>query len=141
MWSQWWVIWGVLGFLSMVGLAITLSKEALIGVALAAQLTLCCSFLESPTLHAQTAVFLGVCLNQVSLCASTLSTQTAVFLGVLVTFLFIILSYKFYVLPRRFPSYVHIRSYRGEKSSNIIVRWKRRNILLSVVKFFIFYIF
>ena len=44
------------GFLSMVGLAITLSKEALIGVALAAQLTLCCSFLETPTLHAQTAL-------------------------------------------------------------------------------------
>ena len=54
---------GVLGFLSMVGLAITLSKEALIGVALAAQLTLFCSFLETPTLHAQTAIFLGSCLN------------------------------------------------------------------------------
>ncbi len=50
----------VLGFLSMVGLAITLSKEALMGVALAAQLTLFCSFLETPTLHAQTAIFLGV---------------------------------------------------------------------------------
>lgn len=67
----------VLGFLSMVGLAITLSKEALImGVAFAAQLTLCCSFLETPTLHAQSAVFLGACLNQISLCASTLSKQT-----------------------------------------------------------------
>ena len=31
---------GLFGFLSMVGLAITLSQEALIGVALAAQLTL-----------------------------------------------------------------------------------------------------
>lgn len=30
---------GLFGFLSMVGLAITLSKEALIGVALAAQVT------------------------------------------------------------------------------------------------------
>ena len=30
---------GVLGFLSIVGLAITLSKEALMGVALAAQVT------------------------------------------------------------------------------------------------------
>ena len=67
---------GALGFLSMVGLVITLSKEALIGVALAAQLTLFCSFLETPTLHAQTAIFLGSCLNQVSLCASTLFTQT-----------------------------------------------------------------
>lgn len=67
---------GVLGFLSMVGLAITLSKEASIGVALAAQLTLFCSFLETPTLHAQSAVFLGACLNQISLCASTLSKQT-----------------------------------------------------------------
>ena len=64
---------GFFGFLSMVGLAITLSKEALIGVALAAQLMLCCSFLETPTLHAQIAAFLGV----------------------LVTFFFIILSYKF----------------------------------------------
>ena len=85
----------VLGFLSMVGLAITLSKEALIGVALAAQLTLFGVRLDAPVLHAQTAVFLGVCLNQVSLCASTLSTQTAVFLGGLVTFFFIILSHKF----------------------------------------------
>lgn len=110
----------VLGFLSMVGLAITLSKEALICVALAAQLTLCCSFLETPTLHAQTAAFLEVCLNKISLCASILFTQTAIFLGVLVTFFFIILSYKFSVLPRRFPSYVHIRSYRGEKSREII---------------------
>ena len=67
---------GLFGFLSMVGLAITLSKEALIGVALAVQLTLCGSFLETPTLHAQIAAFLGVCLNQVSLCASTLFTQT-----------------------------------------------------------------
>lgn len=67
---------GLFGFLSMVGLAITLSKEALIGVALAAQLTLFCPFLETPTLHAQTAIFLGSCLNQVSLCASTLFTQT-----------------------------------------------------------------
>ena len=67
---------GVLGFLSMVGLAITLSKEALIGVDLAAQLTLFCSFLETPTLHAQTGIFLGVCLSQVFLCASTLSKQT-----------------------------------------------------------------
>lgn len=67
---------GLFGFLSMVGLAITLSKEALIGVALAAQLTLFCSFLEAPTLHAQTALFLGGCLSQVFLCASTLSKQT-----------------------------------------------------------------
>lgn len=67
---------GFFGFLSIVGLAITLSKEALIGVALAAQQTLFCSFLETPTLHAQTVVFLGSCLNQVSLCASTLFTQT-----------------------------------------------------------------
>lgn len=64
---------GLFGFLSIVGLAITLSKEALIGVALAAQLTLLGVLLETPTLHAQTAVFLGV----------------------LVTFFFIILSYKF----------------------------------------------
>lgn len=67
---------GLFGFLSMVGLAITLSKEALIGVALAAQLTLLGVLLETPTLHAQTAVFLGSCLNQVSICASTLFTQT-----------------------------------------------------------------
>lgn len=67
---------GALGFLSMVGLVITLSKEALMGVALAAKLTLFCSFLDAPTLHAQTAVFLGVCLNQLSLCSSILSTQT-----------------------------------------------------------------
>lgn len=58
---------GFFGFLSIVGLAITLSKEALIGVALAAQLMLCCSFLETPTLHAQIAAFLGSCLNQVFL--------------------------------------------------------------------------
>lgn len=51
---------GLFGFLSIVGLAITLSKEALIGVVLAAQLTLFCSFLETPTLHAQTGIFLGV---------------------------------------------------------------------------------
>ena len=51
---------GLFGFLSMVGLAITLPKEALIGVALAAQLALFCSFLETPTLHAQTAAFLGI---------------------------------------------------------------------------------
>ena len=51
---------GLFGFLSMVGLAITLSKEALIGVALAAQLTFFCVFLETSTLHAQTAIFLGV---------------------------------------------------------------------------------
>lgn len=63
-------------FLSIVGLSIMLSKEALIGVDLAAQLMLCCSFLETPTLHAQTAIFLGSCLNQVSLCTSTLFTQT-----------------------------------------------------------------
>ena len=50
----------VLGFLSMVGLAITLSKEALIGVALAAQLMLLGVLLETPTLHAQTTIFLGV---------------------------------------------------------------------------------
>lgn len=62
---------GLFGFLSMVGLAITLSK-----VGLAAQLTLLGVFLETPTLHAQTAVFLGVCSNQVSLCVSTLSKQT-----------------------------------------------------------------
>lgn len=66
---------GVLGFLSMVGFAITLSKEALIGVALAAQRTLFGVRLDAPTLHAQTAIFLGSCLNQVSLCVSTLSTQ------------------------------------------------------------------
>lgn len=64
---------GLFGFLSMVGLAITLSKEALIGVALAAQRTLLGVLVDAPTLH----------------------TQTAVFLGVLVIFFFIILSYKF----------------------------------------------
>ena len=80
----------VLGFLSMVGLAITLSKEALIGVDLAVQRTLFGMRLDAPTLHAQTVVFLGSCLNQVSLCASTLFTQTAIFLGVLVTFFFMI---------------------------------------------------
>lgn len=118
MWSQWRVIWGGIGLFKYgrVG-AITLFKEALIGVALEAQLTLLGVLLETPTLHAQTVVFLGSCLNQISLCASTLFTQTAIFLGVLVTFLFIILSYKFYVLPRQFPAYVHIRSYRREKSS------------------------
>lgn len=51
---------GAFGFLSMVVLVITRSKEALIGVDLAAQLTLLISFLETPTLHAQTAIFLGV---------------------------------------------------------------------------------
>lgn len=66
----------VLGFFSMVGLAITLSKEALIGVDLAVQRTLFCSFLETLTLHAQAAVFLGACLNKIFLCPSILSTQT-----------------------------------------------------------------
>ena len=51
---------GFFGFLSMVGLAITLSKEALIGVALAAQVTLFGVLLDVPTLHSQTALFLGI---------------------------------------------------------------------------------